>query len=144
MKKLLFLLFPILSIAQVGINTTNPTNTLDVNGTARVRSLTNGTTETNSNGEFLTVPYKAVCMGIVDANGNLIKGFGATVSPLTITKFRITFNTPQSDENYVVSVNGKLIKCSYNNTLNTSFDVILDNNPAGVPDFHFSFIVFKL
>lgn len=34
------LLIPVMVLGQVGINTTSPTNTLDVNGTARVRTLT--------------------------------------------------------------------------------------------------------
>lgn len=39
MKVLLFLLLSIFIPAQVGINTTEPTKTLDVNGTVRVRDI---------------------------------------------------------------------------------------------------------
>ena len=96
MKKL-FLLFPIFAMSQVGINTTNPTNTLDVNGTARVRSLTLGTTESNANGVLTTAPYTASCMGVVNNAGTLLKGFGATTTKINNTTYRITFLTPQID-----------------------------------------------
>ncbi|MDY3520787.1 hypothetical protein PG614_06040 [Riemerella anatipestifer] len=39
MKKLLLFAFPSIVCAQVGINTSSPQETLDVNGTVRVRSL---------------------------------------------------------------------------------------------------------
>jgi hypothetical protein len=55
----LMLLFSGVSIAQVGVNTTDPTTTLDVNGTLRVRTLT----KSDSNPATIVVG--------VDANGNL-------------------------------------------------------------------------
>lgn len=39
MKKLLFLLLPAIGFSQVGINTTSPSETLDVNGTFRTRNI---------------------------------------------------------------------------------------------------------
>lgn len=39
MKKLLFLLIPAMGLSQVGIQTTTPTETLDVNGTFRTRDI---------------------------------------------------------------------------------------------------------
>jgi hypothetical protein len=42
MKKLITLLFPALLFSQVGINTASPTETLDINGTLRVRNTPNG------------------------------------------------------------------------------------------------------
>ena len=39
MKKLILLLFPLALFSQVGINTSSPTETLDVNGTVRIRNL---------------------------------------------------------------------------------------------------------
>lgn len=50
-----------ISFAQVGVNTTNPTSSLDVNGTLRVRTLT----------ASATVP--ATLMVGVDSNGNLME-----------------------------------------------------------------------
>jgi hypothetical protein len=43
MKKLILTLLPTLLLSQVGIKTTNPTATLDVNGNLRVRNLPAGT-----------------------------------------------------------------------------------------------------
>jgi len=39
MKKLILLLFPIITFSQVGVNTTSPSATLDVNGDLRVRQI---------------------------------------------------------------------------------------------------------
>jgi hypothetical protein len=140
----LFLLFPVFAMSQVGINTTNPSNTLDVNGTTRVRSLTNGTTETNSNGVLITALYQSICMGVVDNSGTLLKGFGATTTKINNTTYRITFLTPQIDNDYVILLNGKRRHLSYDNATLNSFDVIIDSNPAGVANFDFNFVVFKL
>jgi hypothetical protein len=142
--KTLFLLFPIFAMCQVGISTINPTNTLDVNGTTRVRSLTLGTVESNSNGVLTTAPYTASCMGVVNNAGTLLKGFGATTTKINNTTYRITFLTPQIDNDYIIMVNGKRRSLSYDNPTVNSFDVIIDTNPAGVTNFDFNFVVYKL
>ncbi len=142
--KTLFLLFPILAMSQVGINTTNPTNTIDVNGTARVRSLSNGATESDANGVLTTAPYKSVCMGVVDNAGNLLKGFGATTTKINNTTFRVTFLIPQIDNDYIIMVNGKRRNLFYDNVTVTGFDVIIETNPASVPNFDFNFVVYKI
>jgi len=144
MKKLIILLFPIIGFSQVGISTTTPTNTLDVNGTARVRSLTTGTVETTSIGVQYTIPYTTSCMGVVDNTGTLLKGFGATTTKVNNTTYRITFIVPQIDNNYVILLCGKLRHLSYTNATLNSFDVIIDSNPASVPNFDFNFVVYKL
>jgi len=144
MKKLIILLFPLIGFSQVGINTTTPTNTLDVNGTARVRSLTTGTVETTSIGVQYTIPYTTSCMGVVDNTGTLLKGFGATTTKINNTTYRITFIVPQIDNNYVILLCGKLRHLSYTNANLNSFDVIIDSNPASVPNFDFNFVVYKL
>jgi hypothetical protein len=144
MKKLIFLLFPIFAMSQVGISTTNPTNTLDVNGTTRVRSLTLGTVESSTNGVLTNAPYTATAMGVVDNAGTLLKGFGATTSKLNNTTYRITFLTPQIDNDYIILLNGKRRHLSYDNATVNSFDVIIDSNPAGVTNFDFNFVVYKL
>jgi len=142
--KLLFLLFPIFALAQVGINTTTPTNTLDVNGSARVRFLTTGTVQSQSNGVLTISPYTAVCMGVINNAGTLLKGFGATTNKINATTYRITFIVPQIDNDYIILLSGKLRHLSYNNpTLNT-FDVIIDSNPSGVSNFDFNFVVYKI
>lgn len=142
--KTLFLLFPIFAISQVGINTTNPTNTLDVNGTTRVRALTNGTTESDANGVLATAPYKSVAFGVVDNTGTLLKGFGATTTKINNTTYRITFLTSQIDTDYIILLCGKRRHLSYDDVTLNSFDVIIDTNPAGVPNFDFNFVVYKL
>ena len=144
MKKLIILLFPILSMSQVGISTTNPTNTLDVNGDARVRSLTFGTVESNTNGILSIAPYQTSAMGVVDNIGTLLKGFGATTTKINNTTYRITFIVPQIDNNYIILLCGKQRHLSYNNATINSFDVIIDQNPNSVTNFDFNFVVNKL
>jgi len=144
MKKLIILLFPLIGFSQVGINTTNPSNTLDVNGTARVRSLTTGTVETTSIGVQYTIPYTTSCMGVVDNTGTLLKGFGATTTKINNTTYRIAFIVPQIDNDYVILLCGKSRHLSYTNATLNSFDVIIYSNPASVPNFDFNFVVYKL
>ena len=144
MKKLIIILFPIFSFSQVGIATTNPTNTLDVNGDARVRSLTFGTVESNTNGILSIAPYQTSAMGVVDNIGTLLKGFGATTTKINNTTYRITFIVPQIDNNYIILLCGKQRHLSYNNATVNSFDVIIDQNPNSVANFDFNFVVNKL
>ena len=144
MKKLIILLFPIFSLGQVGIATTTPTNTLDVNGDARVRSLTFGTVESSTNGVLTTSPYQTSAMGVVDNTGTLLKGFGATTNKINNTTYRITFIVPQIDNNYIILLCGKQRHLSYNNATVNSFDVIIDSNPNSVANFDFNFVVNKL
>jgi len=144
MKKLILLLFPILSLAQVGISTTTPTHDLDVNGSTRVRTLTNGTTESDANGVLATAPYKSIAMGVVDNAGTLLKGFGATTTKINATTYRVTFITPQIDNDYIILLCGKRRHLSYDNAGLNSFDIIIDSNPASVPNFDFNFVVYKL
>lgn len=59
----LFLLFGITCISQVGINTTNPTSTLDVNGDIRVRNI-------NSSEQRNVVATKIIG---VDEDGNFVE-----------------------------------------------------------------------
>ena len=142
--KLLFLLFPVFALAQVGINTTTPTNTLDINGSARVRNLTIGTVQSQSNGVLTISPYTTVCMGVVNNAGVLLKGFGATTSKINATTYRITFIIPQIDNDYIILLNGKLRHLSYNNPTLTTFEIIIDSNPSSVSNFDFNFVVYKI
>lgn len=145
MKKLLiFLLFPIIAYCQVGINTTNPTETLHVEGSLRVTDLTKGTVESTVAGVQYSVPYTTVTMGVVNDLGALLKGFGATTSKINGTTYRVTFLTPQTDNDYVILLCGKQRHLSYTNTTLNSFDVILDQNANGVTNFDFNFVVYKL
>ena len=144
MKKLIILLFPILAFSQVGISTTTPTSTLDVNGDLRVRSLTLGTVETTAIGVQYTIPFTTSAMGVIDFNGTLLKGFGATTTKINNTTYLVTFIVPQIDNNYVILLCGKQRHLSYNNAMLNSFDVIIDSNPASVTNFDFNFVVYKL
>lgn len=65
MKKLIItLLFPTLAFSQVGVNTKNPTATLDVNGNVRVRQIPTGTTNDSilvvSNGYLRKIALSSV------------------------------------------------------------------------------------
>lgn len=144
MKKLIILLFPILTFSQVGVNTTTPTNMLHINGDIRVESQTTGTVEATLTGVQYTVPYTTSAMGVVNFTGTLLKGFGATTIKINNTTYRVTFIVPQIDNDYVIMLCGKQRHLSYNNANLNSFDVIIDQNPNSVTNFDFNFVVYKL
>ena len=100
-----FLILNVFSYAQVGINTSSPTKTLDVNGSLRVRSTTYKETDVNytkvlavnSTGDtdFLTKDYIKTRMsdGVLE---NKIMYFSTTPSGNTIVpcgRFQLRFNT---------------------------------------------------
>lgn len=144
MKKLILLLsLPIYS--QVGIGTTAPTETLDVNGTARVRNLTNGTVQSSSTGVLSVAPYKAVAMAVCDVTGGIYKSFGVvSVVRLSTTTYRVTFTTALPNNDYVVNFSAKQRLLSYDNVTVNGFDIIVNTNPNTVPSFDFNFAVFLM
>ncbi len=109
-----------------------------------MEKLQYGTTESDANGVLATAPYKSVAFGVVDNAGTLLKGFGATTTKINNTTYRITFLTPQIDTDYIILLCGKRRHLSYDNVTLNSFDVIIDSNPASVPNFDFNFVVYKL
>ena len=144
MKKLfIILLLPFSMFCQVGINTTTPTNTLDVNGSVRVRSLTNGTVESSTTGVLATVPYKVIAMGVVARNGTLIKGFGATSVNISNGLYRITFNVPELNNDYIIMLTARNKSANYKNPTLTNFEVVIENyNNGGT--FDFNFVVYRM
>ena len=65
MKKIFLILLPTIIFSQVGINTATPTQTLDVNGTVRVRDLPTGSKDnylvvSNENGDFFRLPISEI------------------------------------------------------------------------------------
>ncbi len=142
MKKLILsLLFTLPTFSQVGIGTTNPTETLHVNGSLRVESLYTGTPETDQFGKFSTAPYTFLCAGIFKDNGDPVKAVNCTVKRINGSTIRVTFNTPLSDKNYVINLAGEMRLLYYSIKTTNFFDIILyenfDNN------IH-NFIVFKI
>lgn len=88
MKKIIFvgcILFSAMASSQVGINTTTPTNTLDVNGTTRIRNLT-------------PLASPTISALYADENGVLGK---SSVAPQSQVAFYTTNNTmPYNAANY--------------------------------------------
>lgn len=144
MKKLLLLLFPIISYCQVGINTTSPTSMLDVNGDVRIRSTSNGTVEVDSQGVIYNIPYKTITMGIANQNGVILKGFGSTITRLDNITYLVTFNTPQVDNKYIILLCGKLKHLFYTNPTANSFEIKIDANPSAVLTYEFNYVAYKL
>lgn len=142
---LLFLLLSLPLYSQVGISTTTPTETLDVNGSARVRSLTNGTVQSSSTGVLSVAPYKAVAMAVCDVTGGIYKSFGiANVVRLSTTTYRVTFIAALPNNDYVVNFSAKQRLLSYDNVTVNGFDIIVNTNPNPVPSFDFNFSVFLM
>lgn len=157
MKSLVFslmILFPIFGFSQVGIGTTTPTSTLDVNGDFRIRTTTSNTRETAAKDSIM----------VVDALGNVqrisakkvieshlktfIKGGFASGSPAAInisilanSYTTIPFNNIEFDTN-----------SEYNTTTNTftakqpgiySVYVAIKANPGLVAASDFGVAIFK-
>lgn len=139
------LLLSISTYSQVGIATTIPTETLDVNGSARVRNLTDGTIQTNSTGVLSIMPYKASAMAVVSLNGSILRGFGvASVTRLNNTTYRVNFVNALPNNDYVINFSAKQRQLSYDNVTVNGFDVIVSQNPNQITDFDFNFSVFSI
>lgn len=162
-KTILGILFiiPLFAISQVGVNTTSPTATLDVNGTARVRSFTQqGTVETDASGNLSVNPVKVVALGKVADTGIALKISGATVTRLSLGNYRVTFSAPRPDDNYIImlaqletpgDIGNDDVSISYFNQTVNGFDVLVGNNDNGgtsreasTIDLEFSFVVYDI
>lgn len=143
MRKLLFiLLFPLLGYTQVGIATTEPTNTLDINGSLRVRSQTEGTVHSNQNGVQFISPYRLYATAVVDKSGTIYKQYGfSSVVNLGGGKYRFTFLIPMKDNDYIINGMARNHHMSYNNVTINSFDIELDSNSG---QYDFNVIIFDL
>lgn len=145
MKTLLLLLFSIPIYSQIGIGTTTPTQTLDINGITRIRILTDGTLQSNSQGVISQAPYKAIAMAVADINGNIFKSFGiASITRINTTTYRVLFLSPQPNNDYIINFSARQRLLSYDNTTINGFDIIVNSNPNTVANFDFNFTVFTI
>lgn len=139
MKKListLALLTSVMTYSQVGINTTTPTNDLDVNGGVRVRNLTEGTVQSKSNGDLESVPYKVYAFAVIDKSGTILKQKGvSSVTVLGGGSFRINFTNPMADNDYIILSMGKNRTVTYDTVTNGSVVVNMSSN-SGTYDFN--------
>lgn len=121
-KGVFFVLFfySLMGFGQVGINTTSPSTTLDVNGDVRIRSLNGGTMVSDEMGNLTSVPFKVMAAGKVHPNGTIYKATGATVSRLDRGHYRVNFSSAMSDSNYIVMLSIK--DCGGNCNGNASYD----------------------
>lgn len=138
MKKLLLLILIFITsinYAQVGINTTSPTNDLDINGGVRVRELQEGTVESLPNGDLISVPYKVYAFVVIDKNGDILKSYGIQSVTKTGNNYRCFFTNPMSDNDYIILGMGKNRNLSYNTVNVNYFDIIVDST-TGQYDFN--------
>lgn len=105
MKKLLFLLLPAIGFSQVGIQTTTPTETLDVNGTFRTRDIPLVTTAeyvivTNADGV-----HRKVLLSSLTQNPGTCPNFLLNQS----SGYHIKFSSPSSvpNPNNALTIQGK-------------------------------------
>jgi hypothetical protein len=125
--KLIFaLLFCAISFAQVGVNTTSPTNTLDVNGGARIRTLNEGTIESDATGNVFSIPYKVYAFAVIDKPGTILKQYNIASVTKTNNKYRITFSVPMPDNDYIILSMAKNRNISYDTVTPFYFEVTVD------------------
>lgn len=102
----LFLLISNVMYSQIGVNTTtpDPSTALDVNGTTRVRTLSNGAVYSNANGDLNNNGPQTIAAGLIQGNGTAIKISGATVSRINEGDYQVTFNTPRPTTTYIINL----------------------------------------
>lgn len=130
------------SCAQVGVNTTSPTNTLDVNGGARVRNLTEGTIQSDSQGNIFSVPYKVYAFAVADKQGNILKQFGiASITNLGGGKYRFYFTNQMIDNDYIILAMGKNRTLTYDGVTDEYFEVTVSSTSG---QFDFNILIIDL
>jgi hypothetical protein len=141
-KTLIALLICAVSCAQVGIETTNPTNTLDVNGGVRVRSLQEGTVQSEANGDLIFAPYKVYAFAVADKQGNVLKQFGiSSITNLGNGKYRFYFATPMIDNDYIILGMGKNRTLNYDAVSTDYFEITVSTTSG---QFDFNIIIIDL
>lgn len=166
MKKIITVLVLLLTIAgysQVGINTTSPTSDLDVDGTFRVRNLTEGSVVSDANGNVSTSPIRVVATGKVIAGTTVTyTASGATVTRNGEGDYTVHLGTPLASADYTIvltvkSCNGQCPGVSkkydapsatYYNQTTSSFDIHVGDNDNGNTqsidiDQEFMFVVYS-
>lgn len=129
---------------KTGIGTSEPTQTLDVNGSTRVRSLTAGPVYTDANGNLSNTGPAIVASGKVAHDGTALKITGATVTRNSTGNYSITFSTSRDHSNYIIQLaylecSGTGVDCqgdnsiniSYSGQTNSGFDVEIGSNDNG-------------
>lgn len=135
-KIIIALLIASISYSQVGIETTNPTNTLDVNGGVRVRNLQEGTVQSESNGDLFFAPYKVYAFAVSDKAGSILKQYGiSSITKITVDKYRFTFTTPMVDNDYIILGMGKNRTLEYDTVSRFYVDITVSST-SGSYDFN--------
>ncbi len=137
---LLFLLFTGVSFGQVGIGTILPQEDLHIGGTdstIRIDGLNsinnpdNNGISTNllidGQGNLVLGPSTNKIRGKIAADGTVVKIDGATIIKMGIGAYRVVFNTPMPDSDYLIFLScfntDDKISISYSNQTIRSFDV---------------------
>lgn len=141
--KIIIALFTcIISFSQVGVNTTSPTNTLDVNGGVRVRNLQEGTVESQYNGDLIFAPYKVYAFVVIEKSGAILKQYGvSSVNNLGNGKYRINFSSPMADNDYIILGMGKNRNLTYD-AVSPNYVEITVSSTSGI--FDFNVIIFDI
>lgn len=130
------------STGNVGLSTPDPTQRLDVNGNARIRTLTAGSVYSMADGTLTNSPTGPVTFaaGKVNALGAALKITGATVTRPGAGVFQVTFIQARSSANYIIQLSVlNCISCGtddsigiyYSNQDANGFRVIMGANDNG-------------
>lgn len=125
---LIILLFPVVLLSQVGINTKNPTATLDINGNVRVRNISTGTSSDSIvvvNNGYL----KKIAISSLQINNNICPNLSNTSTGYYLL-FTSTSSIPNPNNSLVISGKNFISAGTWisNNTYYYSY-----TNTSGIP-----------
>lgn len=161
--KIVFIFFVNFGFSQIGVNTTAPTEALDVDGNLRVRNLSEGTVVSDADGVVHISPIRVVATGkVVAGTTPTFTGTGATVTRNAKGEYTITLDEAMSSADYTIiltvkSCNGRCPgtganydapSATYYNQTASSFDVMLGDSDNGSSkavaiDIEFMFVVYS-
>ena len=103
--------------------------------------FTDGSLESDFQGNLYSVPYKIKSIGIITESGVILKSYNVqSVELIGTDTYRITFVNPMPDNNYVVLLSSTR-NVSYKNRTANYFDVEVD---YFIGQFDFNFIIINL
>lgn len=136
------LLISSIAFSQVGVGTTTPTATLDVNGTFRVRSQFKGTPQTDFEGNQTTYPARYFSQGLFRKDASVINTNNvSTITRIAANRYNVVFYNTRLNTIYSVFCNADGRYCQISNRTANGFDITVSSTTG---NYEIYFIVIEL